>query len=162
MLPRSVSSRRAGRRETNGCSTSQALDDRVAGDLPASGDNKESTTATIPGPTDEMPGEIDFSSGERGKFFHAGAAPMLPVYIDAEMHGHLVAYARARGMTVSQLVNELLGKDVENIKAANTRAQPWATRALAPAQIRIAALDAGRQPCAQPDASRSCFLAGNG
>jgi hypothetical protein len=80
--------------------------------------------ATIPDPTDEMPGEIDFSSGERGKFFHAGAAPMLPVYIGAEMHGHLAAHARARGMTVSQLVSELLGKDLEALRAAGTRAQP--------------------------------------
>jgi post-segregation antitoxin (ccd killing protein) len=40
------------------------------------------------------------------------------------MHGHLAAHARARGMTVSQLVNELLGKALESLRAAGTRAQP--------------------------------------
>jgi hypothetical protein len=34
---------------------------------------------------DDMPTEIDFSKGVRGKFYHANATLNLPVYLDAEV-----------------------------------------------------------------------------
>jgi hypothetical protein len=34
---------------------------------------------------DDIPAEIDFSSGQRGKFFRPGAVLRLPVYSDAEI-----------------------------------------------------------------------------
>lgn len=67
---------------------------------------------------DDMPGEIDFSKGTRGKFFKPGAAVHLPVYLDAEVQAYLSARAKARGIEVGQLVNELLRKDIELIEAA--------------------------------------------
>ena len=70
-------------------------------------------------PLDEdMPAEIDFSEGTRGKFFKPGAEMNLPVYLDAKIHAYLAARARARGIDVQQLVNELLKKDIELIEAA--------------------------------------------
>ena len=70
-------------------------------------------------PLDEdMPAEIDFSKGTRGKFFTPGAAMKLPVYLDAKIHAYLAAHARARGIEVEQLVNELLKKNIEMIEAA--------------------------------------------
>jgi hypothetical protein len=69
-------------------------------------------------PQDDMPAEIDFSKGARGKFFKPGAAVNLPVYLDAEVQAYLSARAKARGVEVSQFVNELLKKDIELIKAA--------------------------------------------
>lgn len=67
---------------------------------------------------DDLPAEIDFSKGVRGKFFSAGARIRLPVYLDAEVQDYLAQRARARGIEVGQLVNELLRKDIELIEAA--------------------------------------------
>jgi hypothetical protein len=67
---------------------------------------------------DDMPAEIDFSKGTRGKFFKAGARLSLPVYLEAEVQDYLAARAKARGIEVGQLVNELLKKDIELIEAA--------------------------------------------
>lgn len=69
-------------------------------------------------PDDDMPAEIDFSKGTRGKFFRPDARLSLPVYLDAEVQDYLAARAKARGVDVGQLVNELLKKDIELIEAA--------------------------------------------
>ena len=74
---------------------------------------------TYPDPQDdEMPAEIDFSGGTRGKFFRADAAFNLPVHLEAEIRAYLTVCAEAKGVDVTQLVNELLRKDVELIEAA--------------------------------------------
>ena len=67
---------------------------------------------------DDMPAEIDFSKGTRGKFFKPGAALNLPVYLEAEVQAYLSARATAKGIDMAQLVNELLKKDIELIEAA--------------------------------------------
>lgn len=67
---------------------------------------------------DDMPAEIDFSKGARGKFFRPGARLSLPVYLEADVQDYLAARAKARGIEVDQLVNELLKKDIELIEAA--------------------------------------------
>ena len=66
----------------------------------------------------DMPGEIDFFKGTRGKFFKPGATLSLPVYLEAEVQAYLADRAKARGIEVTQLVNELLKKDIELIEAA--------------------------------------------
>jgi hypothetical protein len=66
----------------------------------------------------EIPTEIDFSGGQRGKFYRPGAALRLPVYLDAEVQRYLAARAGAKGIAVERLVNELLKKDIELIEAA--------------------------------------------
>jgi post-segregation antitoxin (ccd killing protein) len=66
---------------------------------------------------DDMPTEIDFSKGTRAKFFRAGANLSLPVYLEADVQDYLAARAKARGIEVGQLVNELLKKDIELIEA---------------------------------------------
>jgi hypothetical protein len=67
---------------------------------------------------DEMPSEIDFSNGTRGKFFKAAATLHLPVYLEAEVQAYLSARAAAKGIDMGQLVNELLKKDIELIEVA--------------------------------------------
>lgn len=67
---------------------------------------------------DDMPAEIDFSKGVRGKFFKPHTSAHLPVYLDAEVQAYLSARAKARGVEVGQLVNDLLRKDIELIEAA--------------------------------------------
>lgn len=64
-----------------------------------------------------MKEEYDFSGGERGKFFRQGARLNLPVYLDDEVHGYFAERARAKGLQVSDLVNQLLKRDIELIES---------------------------------------------
>jgi hypothetical protein len=61
--------------------------------------------------------EYDFSKGERGKFYHPEAKLQLPVYLDDEVMTYLQARARAKGVEVSELVNDLLKCDIALIEA---------------------------------------------
>lgn len=67
---------------------------------------------------DDIPAEIDFSGGQRGKFYRQGAELRLPVYLDAAVQRYLSARAGAKGIAVERLVNDLLKKDIELIEAA--------------------------------------------
>jgi hypothetical protein len=69
-------------------------------------------------PDDEMPAEIDFSGGTRGKFHRPGATLNLPVYLEAEVQNRLTRLANAKGIDFSALVNALLRKDIELIEMA--------------------------------------------
>ncbi len=68
---------------------------------------------------DDMPPEIDFSKGPRGRFFHPAAKLDLPVYLDDQVQSRLVALANAKGVDFSVLVNDLLKKDIELIEMAS-------------------------------------------
>lgn len=67
---------------------------------------------------DDMPAEIDFSKGTRGKFFRRDAKLNLPVYLDDHVQSRLAALANAKGVDFSVLVNDLLRKDIELIEMA--------------------------------------------
>lgn len=67
---------------------------------------------------DDMPAEIDFSKGERGKFYRPGAKLNMPIYLDEQVQETLTAIATAKGQELSTLVNELLKKDIELIQMA--------------------------------------------
>ena len=55
---------------------------------------------------------------ERGKFYRPDAVLDLPVYLDARVRDYLTARAKAKGVEVNDLVNELLKRDIELIEAA--------------------------------------------
>jgi hypothetical protein len=65
---------------------------------------------------DDMPAEIDFSKGTRGKFYRPNAKLSLPVYLDEQVRAQLAALAEAKGVDLSALVNDLLRKDIELIE----------------------------------------------
>lgn len=67
---------------------------------------------------DDMPAEIDFSQGVRGKFFRKDARLRLPLYLDDPLQDRLAALADAKGVELSALVNDLLRKDIELIDTA--------------------------------------------
>jgi hypothetical protein len=67
---------------------------------------------------DDMKDEYDFSKAERGKFHRPNAMLAPPVHLDPEVLAFLTARAQARGITLSELVNTLLKKDIELIEAA--------------------------------------------
>ena len=66
---------------------------------------------------DDMPAEIDFSKGVRGKFYHANATLNLPVYLDAEVQAYLANIAGRKGVPVSDLANDLLRREIAIIEA---------------------------------------------
>jgi hypothetical protein len=72
--------------------------------------------ANPPTNDEDMPAEIDFSGGERGKFYRAGARLNLPVYLDAEVQAYLAAIAKKKGVQISELANDLLKKEIEIIE----------------------------------------------
>lgn len=65
-----------------------------------------------------MKTEYDFSNAQRGKFFRPAATLELPIYLDPKVRDYLTARAKAKGVEVNQLVNELLQHDIELIEAA--------------------------------------------
>ena len=64
-----------------------------------------------------MKREYDFSKGERGKFYRPGAKLNLPIYLDDEVLGCLSKRAQSKGIDVSQLVNQILRKEIELVEA---------------------------------------------
>ena len=66
-----------------------------------------------------MKDEYDFSKAERGKFFRKDAALKIPVYLEPEVRRFLSERAKAKGVEVSDLVNDLLKRDIEMIEAAS-------------------------------------------
>ena len=74
--------------------------------------------STAQPPDDDMPTEIDFAGGTRGKFYQSGATLNLPVYLDSELQTRLAKLASAKGVDFSTLVNAMLRKDIELIEMA--------------------------------------------
>ena len=66
---------------------------------------------------DDMPTEIDFSGGLRGKFFKPNAVIRLPVYLDPKVRDYLAERAQNKGIEVDQLINDLLQRDIDLIEA---------------------------------------------
>jgi hypothetical protein len=65
-----------------------------------------------------MKDEYDFSKAEQGRFYRPDAVLIPPVHLDPEVLTFLSARAEARGLSLSELVNALLKKDIELIEAA--------------------------------------------
>jgi len=61
----------------------------------------------------EMEAEHDFSNAERGKFHRPGVTLRLPVYLSEELQSYLAAAAERKGISLTDLVNNLLSKDIE-------------------------------------------------
>ena len=63
-----------------------------------------------------MKRRYDFSKGIRGKFHSPNAVFRLPVYLDKKVETYLAAKAAAKGIELSNLVNDLLRKEIEIIE----------------------------------------------
>jgi len=74
----------------------------------------------MPQPDDGEPmkDEYDFSKAERGKFYQPNLRLIPPLRLEPDVLDFMAARAQARGVTVNQLVNQLLKKDMELIQAA--------------------------------------------
>jgi hypothetical protein len=61
---------------------------------------------------DDLPAEIDFSKGQRGKFYRPNLALKLPVYLDDTLQQRLLAIAQQRNLSFSEIVNDLIKKEL--------------------------------------------------
>src|SRR5947209_14183235 len=61
---------------------------------------------------DRMKHEYDFSQGERGKFYRPGMTLRLPVHLEEPLQEYLSAAAERKGRSLTELVNDLLRKEV--------------------------------------------------
>ena len=52
----------------------------------------------------------------RGKFYKPGAKGHLPIYLTDDLEAHLLAAAKRQGVTLNDLVNNLLGTIVAAVK----------------------------------------------
>jgi hypothetical protein len=75
------------------------------------------TTETATHHDDDMPVNIDFSKGVRGKFYHPNATLNIPVYLDKEVQAYLSAIAARKGIPISDLANDLLKREIQIIEA---------------------------------------------
>ncbi len=66
-----------------------------------------------------MKDEYDFSKGERGKFYSPNAQLNMPVYLEAEVLDYFSAKAKAKGVELNKMVNELLKQDIQLIEGIN-------------------------------------------
>jgi hypothetical protein len=60
--------------------------------------------------------EYDFSKAVRGKFYRKGAELRLPIYLDPKLRSKLERIARKKGKDLSEMINQLLRKNVEFIE----------------------------------------------
>ena len=58
-----------------------------------------------------MKEEYDFSNAERGKFYRPDAQLNIPVYLDQDIENWFTEKAKAKGVDLQSLVNELMRKD---------------------------------------------------
>lgn len=63
-----------------------------------------------------MKDEYDFSKAERGKFYKSNAQLNIPIYLDDDVLNYFSEKAKAKGMEVNAMVNELLKKDIALIE----------------------------------------------
>ncbi len=60
--------------------------------------------------------EYDFSKGKRGKFYNTNAQHHLPIYLDTEVLDYFTAKAKAKGVDLNTMLNDLLKKDIALIE----------------------------------------------
>lgn len=63
---------------------------------------------------EDMPAEVDFSKGTRGRhYIPQEAAVYLPVSIERKVLEYFTEKAERKGVAVSQLLTEVLKRDIE-------------------------------------------------
>ena len=64
-----------------------------------------------------MKQECDFSYALRGTFFRKGAELNVLIYVDDPIHQRLERLAKRKGKPVTDLVNQLLKRDLELLES---------------------------------------------
>ena len=66
-----------------------------------------------------MKQEYDFSNAERGKFFKPSVKMHLPIYLEPDIENFFRSIADKKNKDAVSLINELLRRDMENIRTAS-------------------------------------------
>lgn len=66
-----------------------------------------------------MKQEYDFSNAERGKFYNPSAKMHLPIYLKPDIESFFRSIADKKKKDAASLINELLRRDMENIRTAS-------------------------------------------
>ena len=69
-----------------------------------------------------MKEEYDFSTGERGRFYHPDAAFSLPVYLEPDVSDYMGQLADEQNVDVQDLVNEWLRMNIKLVQSARQHA----------------------------------------
>ncbi len=85
--------------------------------------NTKAVQPTTPDDED-MPSEIDFSKGVRGKFYRAGTRFILPVHLAAEVANDLTRSAEQEGVDVTAFVAKLLDEHRLAAQESPARSRP--------------------------------------
>jgi hypothetical protein len=59
---------------------------------------------------EDLPDEIDFSQGERAKFYRPNLQLKLPIYLDDEVQQYLLDLANKRNLQIADIANDLIRK----------------------------------------------------
>jgi len=63
-----------------------------------------------------MKKNYDFSNADLGKFYKENSQINLPIYLESKIQNYSMERANSKGITVSQLVNELLKQSIDLIE----------------------------------------------
>jgi len=63
-----------------------------------------------------MKDEYNFSNAERRRFYRPNTQLKLPVYLDQDIENWISEKAKAKGVNLQSLVNDLLRQDISLIK----------------------------------------------
>ncbi len=70
-----------------------------------------------------MKDEYDFSNAQRGRFYRPDTELKLPVYLDQDIETWFAEKAKAKGVNLQSLVNDLLRKDISLIEEVTGEGQ---------------------------------------
>jgi len=70
-----------------------------------------------------MKDHYDFTSVERGKFYHTKESIRIPVYLDPQVLEDLELLIKDNGRDFDTLVNDLLRKDIEILRTMQSDKQ---------------------------------------
>ena len=70
-----------------------------------------------------MKKHYDFSKGEKGKFYVPEEEIKLPIYLDSKIQKYFYNLANEKKIEMSNLINNLLNRDMELINMLNTKSQ---------------------------------------
>ncbi len=64
-----------------------------------------------------MKRQYDFKGAPRGKFYKPNAVLQIPIYLDEGVQSYLSTSADKKGISLSELVNDLLKREIAIIEA---------------------------------------------
>lgn len=71
--------------------------------------------------SNSMKKEIDFSKGERGKFYRPDAEFKVPIYLDPEIAHFMERIAVEKNIDINEIVNDFLRRNIALIQSIDQK-----------------------------------------